>query len=349
MYKKTVVFLLIAVILTGCEEAMLGNEQPDTAINNFDLLWSDLDRHYSLFYTKETNWDSIYDVFRPLVTKGTSETKLWLIMCQMLETLDDSHTVLYGEGDYKVYTSGFALGKKAIDEEFSMGLIRNKYVDGFVKVKGERDLGFGKIRNKDIGYIFIRAEEGNDPRGAIVSIVNKLSEHKAIILDLRTNDGGDKRYSKIIAGAFSDGEHLVGTAQTRNGPSHSDFDAKAREMTQRTGPLQFVKPVVVLTDRATISGGEYLTLHMKKFRHVIHIGDTTAGDFSAVSTRSFLPNGWTYQYSIQMFLLPDGSSLDGIGIAPDIYAKNTKATIADNTDVVMEKALSFLFDTYGIE
>jgi C-terminal processing protease CtpA/Prc len=50
-----------------------------------------------------------------------------------------------------------------------------------------------------------------------------------------------------------------------------------------------------------------------------------------------------------MLLLPDGRSLDGIGIAPDIYVKNTKATIEARTDVVIEKALQFLLEEYGIQ
>jgi C-terminal processing protease CtpA/Prc len=222
-------------------------------------------------------------------------------------------------------------------------------VDHFVKVDGEGDLNFGKIRNKNIGYIFLRKEEGSDPSGAILNVLTQLQGTNAIILDLRTNTGGDKRYAKIIAGAFSDGEHLVGTAQTRNGPRHSDFSSKSKEVTTVTGTSPYLKPVIVLTDRATISGGEYLTLHMRKFPHVTHIGDTTAGDFSAVGTRSFLPNGWSYRYSIQMFLLPDGQSLDGVGIAPQLYIKNTSSTIAADTDLVLQKAIDFLFEEYGIK
>jgi C-terminal processing protease CtpA/Prc len=287
-------------------------------------------------------------VYRPQVTSKTTDGQLWDIMCNLIEPLNDSHTVLYWVEDKRGYTSGYARGKKAIDEEFSLNLVK-RYLENFTKVKGEDDLGFGKIKNKNVGYIYLREEHGNDPTGAINHIITEFQNYEAVILDLRTNDGGDKRYSKIIAGGFSDGEHLVATSQTRNGPKHSDFDKKVNEMTQRTGSVQFLKPVVLLTDRATISGGEYLTLHMKTFAHVTQIGDTTAGDFSAVGTRSFLPNGWSYQYSIQMLLLPDGRSLDGIGIAPDIYIKNTKNTIEARTDVVVEKALQFLAKEYGIE
>ncbi|MEJ7644229.1 MAG: S41 family peptidase [Chryseolinea sp.] len=123
----------------------------------------------------------------------------------------------------------------------------------------------------------------------------------AIIFDLRTNAGGFAYYSKIIAGAFADGEHFIGTVQMRNGPQHNDFGEKTDEVTTKTGSEQFLKPVIVLTHRGTISEGEYLTMHMKSFAHVTHIGDSSAGDFGAAGIRRFLPNGWSYTFLLKCF------------------------------------------------
>ncbi|MEN0050775.1 MAG: peptidase, partial [Bacteroidota bacterium] len=83
--------------------------------------------------------------------------------------------------------------------------------------------------------------------------------------------------------------------------------------------------------------------------HITQIGDTTAGDLSDVSNRHFLPNGWSYQFSHQMYLLPDGTSLDGIGHIPDVYIKNEKSDIETGNDLVLERAFEYLFETYGIE
>jgi carboxyl-terminal processing protease len=347
MMKKILTMLLLAIVCSSCEQFFLGDDEADTPVNNFELFWNDFDRHYALFHVRHKNWDSVYQVYRPQVNEQTRDSELWNIFSSMIEYLDDSHTVVYHLEDRRAYTSGWALGLKA-KEEFNLNLMSGKYVPDLTQVPGEESMYYGKVISKDVGYIFIGAEEGNDPEGAIVKVINHLKTHKAIILDLRNNDGGDARYSKIIAGAFSDGEHLVATVQTRNGPGHDDFNEKVNEVTRLTGKEQFLKPVIVLTDRATISGGEYLALHMRSFAHVTFVGDTTAGDFSAVSLRRFLPNGWTYQYSIQMLLLPDGTSLDGIGIVPDVYIKNTKTDLHNGDDLVLEKALRYLYDEYGI-
>ena len=50
-----------------------------------------------------------------------------------------------------------------------------------------------------------------------------------------------------------------------------------------------------------------------------------------------------------MFLLPDGSSLDGIDHIPDVYAKNTITDLNSGTDKVLERGIQYLFDTYEIE
>jgi carboxyl-terminal processing protease len=176
-----------------------------------------------------------------------------------------------------------------------------------------------------------------------------LKNYKAIVLDLRQNIGGDDKYGERIAGVFADSEKLLYTVQTRNGLNHNDFDAKTEHFSKKMGSEQFVKPVIVLTDRRTISSGEVLLIHLKSFNQVTQIGDTTSGDFSDVSNRKFLPNGWTYQYSIKMFLLANGKSLDGIGHIPGVYVKNTQADILAQNDKVMEKAIQYLFTTYGIQ
>ena len=88
---------------------------------------------------------------------------------------------------------------------------------------------------------------------------------------------------------------------------------------------------------------------MNSFSQVTQIGDSTAGDFSDVSMRRLLPNGWQYQYSIMMFLLPDDQSLDGLGNVPDVYARISIEDIENERDVVIERSIQYLIDQYSIE
>ena len=107
---------------------------------------------------------------------------------------------------------------------------------------------------------------------------------------------------------------------------------------------------MVLTNRASISAAEHFILYLNPTSSITLLDDTTAGDFGYRTNDRFLPNGWTHTYPIGKVLLPDGSSLDGIGHVPDVYARNTYADVYENNqDVVVESAIEYLFEEYGIE
>ena len=343
---KNIFFLFIVISLIACSKAILGEDEPDTQINNFELFWNDFNEHYSLFTVRSTDWDAVYDTYRPQVTNDISDDELWVIFSNMIEELDDSHINLQN-GNGRSYTSGDALSKQS-ELEISEELILNKYVDNTTIVTSESELIYGKIKDKNIGYIYLGSLNGENP-AIIDDIVIELNTFDAIILDIRQNTGGEDRYSARIAQAFSDREQFVYTVQTRNGKNHDDFDEITEHFTQINEGFSYLKPVIVLTDKKTISAGEIFLSHMKAFDHVTQIGDTTAGDFSVVSNARFLPNNWFYFYSIQKFLLPNGESLDGIGHIPDIISKNTEKTIANQEDVVIETALAYLYNEFKIQ
>ncbi len=343
--KKAIVFIAL-IILSSCSSIILDEDEQNTQSNNFDLFWNDFDQHYGLFGVRNINWNDLYTMYQPQVNDNLSNEELWNVMSNLIEHLDDSHTTLY-DGRGNRYTSGNVLNEQS-KTEISEELIVSKYLDFHTEIPSENNLSFGKIKNKNIGYIYLGSMKGENP-SIIDDIVNKLDNYNAIIFDIRQNTGGDDRYVARIAKAFSDGEHFIYTVQTRNGPNHSDFDEKKKYYTQYDENKIFPKPVLVLTDRATVSAAEVFLLHMKSFANVTQIGDTTAGDFSVVGNMRFLPNGWHYHYSIQKFLLPNGESLDGVGHIPDIYVKNSEVDITAKNDKVIDTAIEYLFNEYGIE
>jgi len=231
--------------------------------------------------------------------------------------------------------------------------VKNKYLENIQNIPNtssaeDETYIYGKVKNKDIGYIYLNGIVAQK-EDFMDYVLMQIGHHKAIILDLRNNFGGDDATAEAIAGRFSDGEHFIYTIQERNGPNHSDFTEKKSYYTVSKGSEHFAKPLIVLTDRITISAAEILLLHLNSFSQVTQIGDTTAGDFSDVGMRRFLPNGWQFQYSIMMYLMPDGSSLDGIGHIPDVQIRNTVSDIQSDNDLVFEKSVKYLLDEYGIE
>ncbi len=344
--------MLMIVILEGCKELFLGEDQTNDPVNNFELFWQDFDRHYGLFYARGWDWDSIYMVYKPQVTPVTTENELWIVFRKMISYLDDRHTFIYNPSQNWTFTSG-AEENRFVEAEFSLDLVKSKYLETWQSIPNtgthDRDQYiYGKVKDSDIGYIYLNGIEADD-RDFMDYVLRQIGIHKAIILDLRNNWGGDDLTAEAIAGRFADGEHFIYTMQERNGPDHTDFAKKRNYYTHISGKEHFSRPLIVLTDKMTISAAETLLLHLKSFGQVTQIGDTTSGDFSDVGMRRFLPNGWQYQYSIMMTLLPDGRSPDGIGHIPDVQIRNSAYEMQFGNDLVFEKAVEYLFDKYGIE
>jgi carboxyl-terminal processing protease len=349
MMQKISILLLLSLALFGCEKVFLGDYEPNNPVNNFELFWQDFDQHYGLFQARGMDWDSIYQVYRPQVNAQTSDQELWNILKNMISYLDDGHTFIYSRSLRLFFPSGSELDS-IVETEFDINLVKEKYLENYQNIAGTGSSPddvyiFGKMKNTDVGYVYLNGIEA-DNKDFMDDVLAQIGHHKAIILDLRNNFGGDDITAEAIAGRFADGEHFIYTVQERNGPNHNDFTGKIKYYSGSKGSQHFSKPLIVLTDRITVSAAEILLLHLKSFAQVIQLGNTTAGDFSDTGMRRFLPNGWQYQYSIMMFLLPDGSTLDGIGHVPDIQIRNTTADIATGKDVVLEEALIF-YQTMG--
>src|SRR5690606_5141165 len=101
------------------------------------------------------------------------------------------------------------------------------------------------------------------------------------------------------------------------------------------------KPIVVLADRYTISAGERALMAFGTLPQVTVMGDTTNGAHGTMIGRE-LPNGWFYALVPQKVELPDGQSYEGIGLAPDVFAKNTPAEMTAGTDRTLELAVQHL-------
>ncbi|OAV43153.1 S41 family peptidase [Lewinella sp. 4G2] len=340
-------FLMIsaAFLLCGCQQLILGDEPANDPETNFELFWQDFDRHYGLFGVRGHDWDSIYVAYRPQVTAMTTKEELFEINRQMVEYLDDSHTFIYWP--QRAFYSGNSATDEQAEAEFDFSVIHDNYLEEIDSSRAE-GYAMGQLSGRKIGYLHLPGVEMEDPAFGD-RLLRRLGHNDALIIDLRNNSGGSDEVSANLAGRFADREELVYTIQERNGPEHTDFAEKKEYYLRARGEESFTKPIVVLTDNITVSAAEVMLIYLKALPHVTQIGDATSGDFSDTSMRRFLPNGFQYQYSIMKFLLPDGTSLDGVGHVPDIFAENTAEELAAGNDRVLERAFQFLFEEYGIE
>jgi C-terminal processing protease CtpA/Prc len=199
---------------------------------------------------------------------------------------------------------------------------------------------------EDIGYFHFNKFSDVGKSSAVVDeIVVYFKSAKGIIIDVRRNGGGDDRVGKAIADRFADTKRLYMTIQEKSGPGHGDFAEPVMWHVDPAGPMQFTKPVILLTDYTSGSAAENFALAMRVLPHATIVGDFTAGCFADADADK-LPNGWYFSLSLNLFKDHNGICWEGIGVPPDLRITNTEEDISNKKDRVLEFAIELLNHTF---
>jgi carboxyl-terminal processing protease len=334
--------LILAFLWCSCQDLFFNPEPRDTPQENFDLLWNEFDQLYSLFEIKHINWDSLYTVYRPQVD-GSTPAQLFNIMASMLSNLNDGHVYLISP--FRGFAANEA-AERSWKANFNFDDISGRYLKGSLRSAGAGRFIYGTVA-PGIGYLLITSFEDVDFASIdawakeIDNVIRDLAGNKGLVVDIRNNGGGDAFNAQYIAQRFADARRLYSLGYTRNGPKHSDLSAPYEWYTSPGGPIQFTKPIVLLTNRFTASASERFTFAMKVLPYVTVMGDTTQGAMPHAVPRE-LPNGWTYRVTVGLVTDRNGSVYEGIGIPPDIAINISSDDSALHKDSILERAIQQL-------
>lgn len=328
------VFIALAFIaFAGCKKVIFETEPKNNPEAIFENLWTTFKTDYAPFEERGVNWDNQYQIFRPQVNSSTSTEALKNIIKSMLRTLNDGHVSLTTPGE-NIFYSNIIIDQKIDDKLFDLSLIKSNYLQNTFKENGNGLNTYGWIGN--VGYWHIGAIGEN--MLVLDKILEFFSTAKGLIVDMRHNKGGDFTYAFSEFGRFTDQKRLVFRSKTKNGKGPNDYTAWYDWSISPSGEY-FNKPIVLLTDRYTISAGERTVMAFKSLPNVIHVGDTTNG---AIATKigKELTNGWFYSIVTQKTLFQNGVTYEGSGIPPNEYIKNTVIEMTNGHDKSLEKAIS---------
>jgi carboxyl-terminal processing protease len=130
---------------------------------------------------------------------------------------------------------------------------------------------------------------------------------KALVIDLRDNEGGLYERMLDCAGQLLPRGTLVVTALHRSGVVEDKRTAN--------DPIVSV-PTAVLVNGMTSSGAEILAAALKQTGARV-VGKRTHGKWNA-QTIEELGNGWAAKFTVAVFRAPSGAMLDGKGLDPDV-------------------------------
>jgi carboxyl-terminal processing protease len=320
---------------------------------NFEDLWETFHNRYPFFQLRNVDWKKQYDIYRPKVTRDTSDDELFDIFCQMLDPLDDGHVELKAKasGDRKkrFFTPE---PKPRFWQEFTHRQIKQLFkttektlvANGFGRPKETEAWMLHYCRSRAFGYIRILELEGVKER-RLIAALDKISRDfkhlDGIVIDIRDNPGGDDSTAITIINRFCDRKRVAFRRKTKIGPGEDDFTTLKTWCIEPQGDAQFTGPIVLLTCDSVFSGGEAFALAIRQLPHVTIIGDHTNGIFSYTLDKK-LPNGWRYCLSYQKYFSADMVCYEGKGVPADIKLLNKKADIKNGIDPLIARALKVL-------
>ena len=331
--KNYIFILLSTLLITSCEKSLYKPEPENNPEALFETLWTTFQTDYAPFEQRNVDWNEQYQIYRPQVNANTTDEELYTIFTHMLRSLNDGHVSLVTP-NRKVFNSNVYFDQEKTDSLFNLELIQSEYLNN--EFTGNDDEGnvFGKIGN--IGYWHLKWISDN--LLATDEILDAFADTDGLIIDLRNNGGGDMTYSFSELGRLTDEVRFTHRSKTKNGTGPDDYTEWYNwEIIPRTP--YFDKPIVLITDRFTISAGERTTMALKTLPNLIHLGDTTNGAHSTKIGKE-LPNGWYYSVSPQIIEVSEGVSFEGIGLIPDILSKNTFEEVEAGQDKTLEAAIA---------
>lgn len=181
---------------------------------------------------------------------------------------------------------------------------------------------------------------------------------KGIVIDLRGNGGGEIEDLDYLVGQMVTSQYTFGYTRYKNGVNRLDYTPWAPAVVKPWvgGSVNVTAPIVVLADHLSVSMAEITTMAIKTLPNGKFIGTRTwgangpltssvyfdGGQFT-IGSAAFGSSGYMFVYtSSSMFKYLNGDIYEGVGVPPDIYARETTAAYLNGDDLVLDAALKYL-------
>ena len=340
--KKPFILIVLAFAFTSCERAFMEKDEPSNPVNVFDYLWNQVDQQYAFFDVKNIDWDSVREVYRPMVNDNMSNDSLFRVCAAMLNTLQDGHTNLISGFDVSrndsVYYKMYA--EKNIDE--------NVVLLNYLTVNHHTTGSFmhNAVRNGAVAYIRYSSFSDYISEGSLKYLVNRYKNCKGMVIDLRQNSGGSISNIAALLSIFDNHKQPLYQCQAKSGPAHDAFADAVTVYAADSSILgknnAYTKPVAVLIDRGSYSATSFFAICTMAYDNIRLFGDYSGGGLG-LPNGGVLPNGWTYRFSTTRTLAIDGQNYEN-GVPPDVRVLLDPACTAQGVDNVIEAAADWILE-----
>jgi carboxyl-terminal processing protease len=194
-----------------------------------------------------------------------------------------------------------------------------------------------------IGYARI-SSFGDNTQDELKSAITQLRRQaggrlNGFILDLRNDPGGELNAAVDVAGDFLDRGTVVTTRERTKGEGHVYSPSNATDLIRNV-------PMVVLVDGASASASEIVAGALQDHHRAVLMGTRT---FGKGSVQSIIPleSGGALRLTTALYYTPNGRSIQGTGLEPDVVVTLPKDQQVANALVFRESDFSRAFQNPG--
>ncbi|MEM9387898.1 MAG: S41 family peptidase [Pseudomonadota bacterium] len=335
--SSVLVLCVCSLLSCGGDSGSGRSPSADTsAFDVFDEVWSDFDRNYSFFTLKGIDWQGLGDAYRAQLTVGSSDLEAYQVISALLLELQDAHVELSTPFGTSRYTGWYDV----YPDNFDKGIISASYLGGSERLSPQAGFTYGLVA-PGVAYVHIGSLAGSGFDDDLELVLEELGPVLGLVIDLRHNGGGSDQNGEALMGRLTRTSTVYRRVRFRDGPLHDDFGPFIESSTSPNPPQLYDGPVAVLVNRRTASSAESLVLALRTLPTVRVIGDYTAGASANPASRT-ARNGWRYTVSRWVEYQPDGTTFEGIGLAPDKLVSITPMDAALMRDTILDEALTDL-------
>lgn len=385
-YNCIIILLVFVCFLLLCESC---NKDAQEVINNrsltfddiFELFWKKMNQNYVYWDTDSTDWDKIYLTYKPKFTNlnlgNDSDIKRSVqYFTEMTKGLNDGHYQINFLNS--AIANSFinpSLNKKQLSAQFHYPYPYYRVDTAYLDKGFQLGLDYGNISNNlpfavlsgtiDKKILFFSCNQfafaryyKSNTSSKIKSILNDLVSQlnnlppyiKGVIIDIRSNQGGDVADLNFLFGQFIDKRLHFGYTQSKSGNGRLDFTPWLEAyIYPQTKAKKLGIPIVTLTDNVSASLSEAFAMATHSLPNGIVIGERTwgatgpllkqdvfnAGEFS-------IPGFLSVQTSSVKFKYLDGKSYEGVGFPPNYFIPFSLQSLNQHKDPQLEKAINLI-------
>ena len=338
MVRKWILYgaCCVGCLLCGCTHSF-DDQRDNTPLNNFEALWQIIDEKYCLFDDKQVDWDSIYEVYQPQfdtikIRQFEDNYRMFDLMEEMLNTLEDGHVNLYSPFDVSVCSKWY----EGYPENFNSKILTQYYLKDYRRAGG---LNYCKIDGDSIGYIYYGSFSDGFSLSNWLAVFNYFADCRGIVLDVRNNGGGSMDNAYRLAAPFFLQDMVVGYWQHKSGVGHEEF-SNLEPMRMEGSKGIWRRPVIVLCNRRSYSAANFFISIMRYADNCLILGGISGGG-GGMPMSYELPNGWLVRFSsVKMY------DRDSVSIEPGIRPHLLVNQHSEDKDDLIEEAIDLIHSAY---